>query len=47
VEEDTISALMNFGSARAAAEAAVTKARAAGGAEDFDALFRRALKLVR
>jgi holliday junction DNA helicase RuvA len=47
IEEDTISALMNFGSARAAAEAAVTKARAAEGANDFDALFRRALKLVR
>jgi Holliday junction DNA helicase RuvA len=47
IEEDTISALMNFGSARAAAEAAVTKARAAEGAQDFDALFRRALKLVR
>ena len=42
-----ISALMNFGSARAAAEAAVTKARSAEGANDFDALFRRALKLVR
>ena len=47
IEEDTISALMNFGSARAAAEAAVTKARVADGAQDFDALFRRALKLVR
>jgi Holliday junction DNA helicase RuvA len=47
IEEDTISALMNFGSARGAAEAAVTKARAAEGAQDFDALFRRALKLVR
>jgi Holliday junction DNA helicase RuvA len=47
VEEDTISALMNFGSARSAAEAAVTKAGAAEGANDFDALFRRALKLVR
>jgi Holliday junction DNA helicase RuvA len=46
-EEDTISALMNFGSTRAAAEAAVTKASAAEGGEDFDALFRRALKLVR
>jgi Holliday junction DNA helicase RuvA len=46
-EEDAISALMNFGSARAAAEAAVTKARAAEGGNDFDALFRRALKLVR
>jgi Holliday junction DNA helicase RuvA len=47
VEEDTISALMNFGSTRASAEAAVTKARAAEGTNDFDALFRRALKLVR
>jgi Holliday junction DNA helicase RuvA len=46
IEEDTISALMNFGSARAAAEAAVTKARG-DGAGDFDALFRRALKLIR
>lgn len=46
-EEDTISALMNFGSTRASAEAAVTKARSAEGANDFDALFRRALKLVR
>ena len=46
-EEDTISALMNFGSTRAAAEAAVTKAGSADGPNDFDALFRRALKLVR
>jgi Holliday junction DNA helicase RuvA len=46
-EEDAISALMNFGSTRAAAEAAVTKARSTEGANDFDALFRRALKLVR
>jgi holliday junction DNA helicase RuvA len=46
-EEDTISALMNFGSARAAAEAAVMRARATEGGSDFDALFRRALKLVR
>lgn len=46
-EEDTISALMNFGSTRAAAEAAVTKARSGEGGNDFDALFRRALKVVR
>ena len=32
-EEDVISALMNFGAARAAAEAAVTKARSATRAE--------------
>jgi holliday junction DNA helicase RuvA len=47
VEEDVISALMNFGAARAAAEAAVSKARSTTEANDFDALFRRALKLVR
>jgi Holliday junction DNA helicase RuvA len=47
-EEDVISALINFGSSRAAAEAAVIKARSkAGESNDFDALFRRALKLVR
>jgi len=51
-EEDVISALMNFGATRASAEAAVIKARATpsqhvGESNDFDALFRRALKLVR
>ena len=47
VEEDVISALQNFGSSRAAAEAAVVKARSASEGNDFDPLFRRALKLVR
>jgi Holliday junction DNA helicase RuvA len=46
-EEDVISALANFGSTRAAAEAAVTKARSASESNEFDALFRRALKFVR
>ena len=46
-EEDVISALMNFGAGRSAAEAAVTKARSATESNAFDALFRRALKLVR
>ena len=46
-EEDVISALMNFGANRASAEAAVNKARSANESNDFDALFRRALKLVR
>jgi holliday junction DNA helicase RuvA len=46
-EEDVISALMNFGASRAAAEAAVTKARSSAESNDFDPLFRRALKLVR
>jgi holliday junction DNA helicase RuvA len=47
VEEDVISALMNFGATRAAAEGAVTKGRSSTEGNDFDALFRRALKLVR
>ncbi len=46
-EEDVISALMNFGASRAAAEAAVTKAKSAAESNGFDELFRRALKLVR
>jgi Holliday junction DNA helicase RuvA len=46
-EEDVISALLNFGATRASAEAAVGKARSANESNDFDALFRRALKLVR
>jgi Holliday junction DNA helicase RuvA len=47
IEEDVISALMNFGATRGAAEAAVNKPRSASEPNDFDALFRRALKLVR
>ncbi len=46
-EEDVLSALVNFGASRAAAEAAVTKARSATEPNEFDPLFRRALKLVR
>jgi holliday junction DNA helicase RuvA len=46
-EEDVISALMNFGAARASAETAVNKARSESESNEFDALFRRALKLVR
>jgi Holliday junction DNA helicase RuvA len=46
-EEDVISALANFGVSRAAAETAVTKAKSASEGNDFDGLFRRALKLVR
>jgi Holliday junction DNA helicase RuvA len=47
VEEDVISALANFGVSRPAAGDAVTKARSTTESNDFDALFRRALKLVR
>jgi holliday junction DNA helicase RuvA len=46
-EEDVISALSNFGASRASAEVAVSKARSAIEGNDFDGLFRRALKLVR
>lgn len=46
-EEDAISALMNFGAQRAAAEAAVIKAKAESAGESFESLFRRALKLLR
>ena len=46
-EEDVISALMNFGASRGAGEGAVVKARAGSEPNDFDPLFRRALKLVR
>jgi Holliday junction DNA helicase RuvA len=47
VEEDVLSALTNLGSARPAAEAAIRKAKASGVTGDFEALFRRALELVR
>lgn len=46
-EEDAISALMNFGAQRATAEAAVRKAKSEAPGESFEALFRRALKLMR
>jgi Holliday junction DNA helicase RuvA len=46
-EEDVISALMNFGANRASSEGAVNKARSASGSNEFDELFRRALKVVR
>jgi len=45
VEQDVLSALLNLGCQRAAAETAVRKAR--GAATDFEPLFRRALELVR
>jgi len=47
VDEDVLSALMNLGCPRPAAEAAIKKARAAGVADAFEPLFRRALELVR
>jgi len=47
VEQDVLSALLNLGCARPAAEAAVRKAKAGGAPADFEPLFRRALELVR
>jgi Holliday junction DNA helicase RuvA len=47
VDQDVLSALLNLGCARAQAEAAVRKAKAAGGMTEFEPLFRRALELVR
>ncbi len=47
VEQDVLSALLNLGCARPAAEAAVRKAKAAGAPNEFEPLFRRALEAVR
>jgi Holliday junction DNA helicase RuvA len=47
LEQDVISALLNLGCARPAAENAMRKAKAAGAAQDFEPLFRKALELVR
>lgn len=47
LDQDVLSALLNLGCTRPAAEAAVRKARAAGVPDDFERLFRKALELVR
>jgi Holliday junction DNA helicase RuvA len=47
IEEDVLSALLNLGCARAAAENAVRKAKSSGVEAAFEPLFRRALELVR
>jgi Holliday junction DNA helicase RuvA len=47
IEQDVLSALLNLGCARPQAENAVRKAKAAGAANDFEPLFRRALEMVR
>nr|MDQ2901717.1 helix-hairpin-helix domain-containing protein [Acidobacteriota bacterium] len=47
VDQDVLSALLNLGCARPAAEAAVRKAKAAGAAAEFEPLFRRAMEFVR
>ena len=47
LEQDVLSALLNLGCNRAAAEAAVRKAKSAGAPADFEPLFRKSLELVR
>ena len=47
LDQDVLSALLNLGCARPAAEAAVRKAKAAGAPAEFEPLFRKALELVR
>jgi holliday junction DNA helicase RuvA len=47
IEQDVLSALLNLGCARPAAEAAVKKAKAGGAAAEFEPLFRKSLELLR
>jgi Holliday junction DNA helicase RuvA len=47
IGQDVLSALVNLGCNRPAAEAAIRKAKATGTPEEFEPLFRRALELVR
>jgi Holliday junction DNA helicase RuvA len=47
LDQDVLSALLNLGCARPAAEAALAKMKAAGEDLDFETYFRRALELVR
>ena len=47
LEADVLSALINLGCQRAAAESAIRKATAAAPGADFESLFRKSLELVR
>ena len=47
LEQDVLSALINLGCARPAAEAAVRKAKTAGAPAEFEPFFRKAMELVR
>jgi Holliday junction DNA helicase RuvA len=47
IEQDVLSALLNLGCNRSAAEAAVRSAKQSGAAPQFEPLFRKALELVR
>jgi Holliday junction DNA helicase RuvA len=47
LEQDVLSALLNLGCNRAAAEAAVRKAKSAGAPTEFEPLFRKSLEQIR
>ncbi len=47
IDEDVLSALINLGCAKPAAELAIKKAHLAGVADQFEPLFRKALELAR
>lgn len=47
LDQDVLSALVNLGCQRNAAEAALAKLKASGAPQEFETLFRRALELVR
>ncbi|MEX2264060.1 MAG: Holliday junction branch migration protein RuvA [Bryobacteraceae bacterium] len=47
IEQDVLSALLNLGCPRPAAEAAVRKARTAGAPAEFEPLFRKAMEHIR
>ncbi len=47
LEQDVLSALINLGCNRAAADKAIRKARAAGAPAEFEPLFRKAMEYVR
>jgi len=47
IEQDVMSALLNLGCNRAAAEAAVRKAKTPGAPAEFEPLFRKSLELIR
>ena len=47
IEQDVLSALINLGCNRPAAEMAIRKAKAGGTALEFEPFFRKSLELVR
>ncbi len=47
LEQDVLSALVNLGCARPAAETAIRKAAASGVTGDFETVFRKAMELIR